>query len=142
MKHTPALPDPAERIRVDLPAARDAGPELAQLARLDEILQVLFWMDGEGFGSEVAPRDLTVWLNAEPEAIEPLLERLAERGLVARQGERWSLTESGRGEGGRRFADEFAGLTGAGHGECGDPSCDCQTTGDPADCAHHAHRHA
>ena len=43
---------------------------------------------------------------------------------------------TGRGGPGYRFADEFADLTKPGHGECGDPDCDCQRTGSPEDCLH------
>ena len=41
---------------------------------------------------------------------------------------RYALTEEGAREGGRRFADEFKDLTKPGHGECGDPDCECQQT--------------
>ncbi|MEO6223862.1 MAG: hypothetical protein ABIP90_11495, partial [Vicinamibacterales bacterium] len=37
----------------------------------------------------------------------------------------FKLTEQGRREGARRFADEFAPLLSQGHGECNDPNCDC-----------------
>lgn len=117
-----------------------ASRELTELARLDEILQVMYWMRGEGFGSEVAPGDLAIWLGEAPPAVEPLLERLADRKLVRRVGaDRYRLTDSGVAEAGRRFADEFADITKPGHGECGDPSCDCATTGDPAACSHRRH---
>ena len=116
----------------------DPAADPADLARLDEVLQVMYWMRGEGFGSEVAPEDLAVWLGAGPAGVEPLLERLVERGLLRRTGAgRYRLTEDGVAEAGRRFADEFADITRPGHGECGDPSCECVVTGDPADCAHH-----
>ena len=49
---------------------------------------------------------------------------------------RFRLTDAGLKEGGRRFADEFADLTKPGHYECGDPSCECRRTGNPADCIH------
>jgi hypothetical protein len=35
---------------------------------------------------------------------------------------RYSLSDLGRGEGGRRFADEFVGMQKVGHGEC---NADC-----------------
>ena len=121
----------------------DAPNELgADLTVLDEILQVMYWLRGEGLAEDVAASDLTRWLGRGEREIEPLLERLARARLVQRVAKVpgaapcYALTAAGVGEGGRRFADEFAELTRPGHGECGDPNCDCQRTGNPADCEH------
>jgi DNA-binding IclR family transcriptional regulator len=108
------------------------------LAAQDEILQVLFWLRGEKLAEAVTARELVPWVQLDPDEIAGLLERLEAKGLLERTtGEgRYSLTAAGALEGGRRFADEFADLTRPGHGECGDPDCDCQRTGNPADCLH------
>ena len=45
----------------------------------------------------------------------------------------YRLTEKGRSEAGRRFAEEFSPLLAQGHGECNDPNCECRTKG-PAEC--------
>ena len=72
-----------------------------------------------------------------------MLERMSATGFVQPAGDaagtppRYTLTATGVREGGRRFADEFADLTRAGHGECSDPDCECQRSGNPADCTHH-----
>lgn len=116
---------------------------LAGLTAVDEILQILYWLRGEGLGTEVSARNLVRFLPMSEEAIEPLLSRMAEARLVVRVASsvddlaRYRLTDQGASEGGRRFADEFADIARPGHGECGDPSCDCHQTGDPADCHHH-----
>ena len=121
--------DPPNELRVDLTV-------------LDEILQVMYWLRGEGLAEDVAASDLTRWLGRGEREIEPLLERLARARLVQRGAKVpgaapcYALTAVGVGEGGRRFADEFAELTRPGHGECGDPSCECQRTGNPTDCEH------
>lgn len=109
------------------------------LAAQDEILQVLYWMRGERLAEEAGPGDLARWVGREPDEVAALLARLEAKGLVRRSagGEPlWALTEAGAAEGGRRFADEFAGLTRPGHGECADPDCECRRTGDPASCLH------
>jgi hypothetical protein len=77
------------------------------------------------------------FLGADPDSIQARLERLAAECYVVSTGgsiERYGLTEWGIKEGGRRFADEFAGLTAQAHGECNNPNCSCQTEG-PAACA-------
>lgn len=110
----------------------------------DELLQVLYWFRGEGLGESVAPSDLTTFLGAEVETVQQHLERLVDEGyVVAETGapERYRLTEWGAKEGGRRFADEFAGLTGQAHGECSNPNCSCRTLGPEACESRPAHAH-
>jgi hypothetical protein len=49
------------------------------------------------------------------------------------------LTDTGRHEAARRFAEEFGPMLNQGHGECNDPNCDCHS--DPKSAAEcHAHR--
>lgn len=126
-------------------------PTATELAALDEILQVLFWMRGEGLAEEVGNEQLTPWIGVPPEQAESLLRMLVAKGLVdileAEAGPLYRLTEAGVEEGGRRFRDEFSELTRQAHGECSDPDCDCHATGDPAQCSHHQphpgdHHHA
>ena len=110
----------------------------------DELLQVLYWFRGEGLGESVAPHDLVTFLGSEPESVRRHLERLVEEGyVVAVDGApgHYRLTEWGVKEGGRRFADEFAGLTGQAHGECSNPNCSCQTLGPEACESRTAHAH-
>lgn len=105
----------------------------------DELLQVLYWFRGEGFGEEVTAREIAPLLGADADAIARQLGLLVEEGYVTRAaGEppRFQLTERGIKEGGRRFADEFAGLTGQAHGECNNPNCACHTLGPEACEAH------
>src|SRR5262245_53972375 len=114
-----------------------SDPGAEGLAALDEILQVMYWLRGERLANAVTAGDLARWLGMGAEAVGPLLERLAVSGLVQQAGgPRYALTAAGVREGGRRFADEFAELTRPGHYECADPDCECQQSGDPADCVH------
>lgn len=109
----------------------------------DELLQILYWFHGEGLGDSVAPGDLLPFLNAEEQPIVQHLDRLVEDGYATRKDgppARYALTELGIREGGRRFADEFAGLTGQAHGECNNPDCSCKTLG-PEACAARIHAH-
>lgn len=104
----------------------------------------MYWFRGEGLGEAVTPGDLIRFLNLDEAAIAQQLERLTTEGYVTRlEGEppRYRLTEVGVMEGGRRFADEFAGLTGQAHGECNNPDCSCQTLGPEACEARTAHVH-
>jgi hypothetical protein len=92
----------------------------------DEILQVMYWYKGEGFGDSVAARDLQLFLNAATPFVEMHLERLVASGYLDREESggvvRYGFTPFGAKEGARRFAAEFAELINQGHGEC-PPDC-------------------
>ena len=110
-------PDPADAIR-----------------RRDEILQVMFWMRGEGLADAAGPAELAVFLNEDALAAD--LAALAASGLLDEVGDgRYRLSDHGRGEAGRRFHEEFEELMHQGHGACSDPNCDCHTLG-PEACVH------
>lgn len=114
----------------------------------DEILQVMFWLRGEELAEVVSAQELLVFLAGELKTIRFYLEQFANEGYLIRHPDaagmlnatHYSLSELGRTEGGRRFADEFAGMQKSGHGEC-NADCDCHKTGDPSNCPSHKHRH-
>ncbi len=109
----------------------------------DEILQVLFWREGEKLGDAATIADLRVLLPAPEGELRSIIERLVVDGLVEPvvADTSYRLTAAGKTEGGRRFVDAFAdhGLGGA-HGACG-PGCeDCLTEG-PENCSAHGEGH-
>ncbi len=119
----------------------NAGDILEPIFWRDEILQIMYWLRGEGLGEIIAPRDLVSFLQIdEASARGHLLEMQAEGYVVcpenASAGDHFTLTEFGIQEGQRLFAAEFAGLTAQGHGECNNPDCACHTLG-PDACEHH-----
>ncbi len=95
----------------------------------DEILQVMFWMRGEGLGDAPATEQLASFLNADAAMLQAHLSRMVKEGFLSRRGNGFELTERGRAEGGKLFMDEFTGLTNQGHGECNNPDCACKTKG-------------
>jgi len=118
---------------------RDAAA-LRALHERDEILQILYWLEGERLVDAVTPADLVPFLPLPARTIAEHLQVLRRQGYVDRlphTGDRYRLTVVGRREGGRRFAEEFAPLLRQGHGECNDPACDCHRTGDPTLCPAH-----
>lgn len=106
----------------------DPGDPLGAIYWRDEILQLMYWMTGEGFGREFAASDLQKFLDAEDDVLLENLERMVSDGLIGRAGDgRYSLTSIGQNEGGRRFADEFEAMIKPGHFECDEPDCDCHS---------------
>jgi DNA-binding transcriptional ArsR family regulator len=110
------------------------------IRRRDEILQILYWMRGEGLHQVAGPGELRLLLSESSlTTLVGDLRDLADAGLLKPVGEgRYRLTKEGLAEGGRRFLDEFSGYIRQGHGACSDPNCDCHVLG-PDACEHAAH---
>jgi hydrogenase maturation protease len=116
-------------------AGQDASGPLDALRRRDEVLQVMFWLQGEGFGPDVAVADILRFVDDE-RAVRAALDHLADDGQLqpvdAGDGPaRYRLTADGLREGRRRFLDEFEPyLARHAHGECGSADCDCRQGGE------------
>jgi hypothetical protein len=99
----------------------------------DEILQVMFWIKGEGFGDRVDPLLLERFLGVEAHIGVQYLDRLVDEGLLMDDGDGlYALTAEGHHLGARVFADEFSDLTRPGHGECGS-DCWCHASPEEAE---------
>lgn len=124
-------------------AATGAGSDIA---REDELLELLYWFEGEGFGGVASMEGIIRFTNLSEPLVRRTLDRLLSRGdvmLDTSRGAEYRLTEPGRREAARRFAAEFAPMLNQGHGECSDPECDCHTSeGGAAECHGRAHNHA
>ena len=96
------------------------GEAVREIARRDEVLELLFWMRGQGFGEQLSTRDLAGFLVYPEPEIAATLQTLEALGAVERRPEeRYALTESGLPEARRRFVDNFREMLAEGHGECG-----------------------
>jgi len=110
------------------------------MARRDELLELLYWLEGEGIPGAATLGGMARFLARPESEVAEVLAQLVTRQDVETAGDaEFRLTATGRREAARRFAEEFAGMTGQGHGECTDPTCDCHTN--PAGAAEcHAHK--
>ena len=107
------------------PAATAKGADaLARLVNREEVLQICYWFQGEGFGNEFNAASLRPFLQCDEAAIGLALSELAANGDLRVEGERYVFTEQGRREAGRLFADGFADFQKQGHGECDAGCCD------------------
>jgi hydrogenase maturation protease len=104
------------------------------LQQRDEILQIMFWLHGEGLGPDVSPDDILRFVD-DRLAVRVTLRQLVEEGFAEPTlddsgGGRYRLTALGMREGRRRFLDEFEPyLARHAHGECGSADCDCHAGG-------------
>ncbi len=109
----------------------------------EEILQVLYWMEGEGLEDAVPVSRLMVLLNTTSENLLLHLKKNIEDGYIKTEddkpGENSSvrLTPVGKKEAGGIFRNAFEGMQKGGHGECG-PDCEfCYQNGEKLeDCVH------
>lgn len=98
---------------------------LTRLVNREEVLQICYWYQGEGFGDRYDAAVLRPFLACDEAAITTALHELAERGqLQAVEGAAYRFTDNGRREAGRLFADGFADFQKQGHGECDAGCCD------------------
>ncbi len=97
-----------------------------------EILQVLYWLHGEGLGDVVDPPTVERFVGVAADTAVVHLERLVEEGYLLPVGEAYTLSEEGLREGAQEFASSFADLTRPTHGEC---SADCWCHASPEESA-------
>lgn len=106
-----------------------------EIARRDEMLELLYWFEGEGLTASATIPAMTRFLSRpEREVRETITELITRRLVIVHPGSgtEYKLSETGRTEAARRFADEFASMLSQGHGECNDPTCDCHANPEAA----------
>lgn len=118
--------------------------ELEVLRVREEVLQAMYWMRAEGLAEAPTAEELARFLAVPPATLVPFLERFAQDGELERTGGAYRLSPAGEESGKRTFVDEFAGMTGATHGEC-DDDCWCHDSPEEAarcldDRTGHVHR--
>jgi hypothetical protein len=111
-----------------------------------EILQVMYWLRGEGLGDIVDAQIIERFLGVDAEIGITYLDRLVEEGYLIRHGNRYELSQRGIEEGAVEFAESFSDLTKPAHGECS-ADCWCHASVEEAEAClaerqEHEHEHA
>jgi hypothetical protein len=109
----------------------------------EEILQLLYWMEGESLASEVPVKNMTALLNTGICHLLNHLQKNKDAGLLHSadgtldENSSVSLSPQGKKEAGAVFRNAFEGMQKGGHGECG-PDCEfCYHEGEKLeDCVH------
>ncbi|MEO5984293.1 MAG: hypothetical protein ABIP80_02240 [Ferruginibacter sp.] len=108
----------------------------------EEILQVLYWMEGEGLEVSVPFSRLMVLLNTTSDNLSFHIKKNIEAGYLKSdelldEASSIKLTQFGKKEAGNIFRNAFEGMQKGGHGECG-PDCEfCYHEGEKLeDCVH------
>jgi hypothetical protein len=92
-----------------------------------EILQVMYWLRGEGLGDVVDAPLLERFLGVEAEVGVGYLDQLVDGGYLDVVPGGYVMSETGLAEGKTEFALSFADLTRPTHGECS-ADCWCQNS--------------
>lgn len=114
---------------------------LDRLVNREDVLQICYWCEGEGFGDIFSATTLSPFLNCDTASISAALDELSAEGLlklVSASACSYSFTNDGRKEGGRLFGDTFSDYSRQGHGECPDGCCDGD---DHSQCGDHCSLH-
>lgn len=98
------------------------SPALQAMYWRSEILQVMYWLRGEGLGEVVTAELIERFLGVDAEVGLTYLQRLVDEGYLELAGDGFGLSPRGVEEGAEEFAASFADLTRPAHGEC---SADC-----------------
>lgn len=97
---------------------------LQRLVNREEVLQICFWYQGEGFGKTFTANALVPFLSNPAAAIDVALAELVAHGLMRKTPAGYAFTAEGRREGGRLFRDGFAEFQRPAHGDCEAGCCD------------------
>ncbi|CAN5389068.1 hypothetical protein BH23ACT9_BH23ACT9_31750 [soil metagenome] len=120
------------------------SPALQQQFWRSEVLQVMYWLHGEGLGDVIDAAAIERFLGLDAEAAVTHLDRLVEDGYLLPVGTAYALSEDGLREGAAEFASSFASLTRPTHGECS-ADCWCHTSTEEAaacrEARHEEHPH-
>ncbi len=105
-----------------------------------EILQVMYWLKGEGLGDVVDAPLLERFLGVDAAVGVTYLDRLVLDGYLDMARGGYAMSEIGLAEGKTEFALSFADLTRPTHGECS-ADCWCQNSlEEAAACAAERHK--
>jgi hypothetical protein len=97
-----------------------------------EILQVMYWLRGEGFGDLVDAPLIERFLGVDANVGVTYLDRLTDEGYLNRDGDWYTLSPLGMEEGAVEFATSFSELNRPTHGECS-ADCWCHNSPDEAE---------
>ncbi len=107
-----------------------------------EILQVMYWLRGEGLGEVADAQLIERFLGVDADVGVTYLDRLVAEGYLEAVDGGYRLSPIGLEQGGEEFAAAFADLTRSAHGECS-PDCWCHVSVEEAEaCAEERAAHA
>ena len=107
---------------------KEPAGALDRLVNREDVLQICFWREGEGFGDICTAVSIEPFVNCSASGIEAALKELVTDGCLEQVSDAaalgYRLTAKGKKQGGSLFADAFSDSQRQGHGECPAGCCD------------------
>ena len=97
---------------------------LARMKEREEILQICYWYQGEGFGDVFTPQAVMPFLTSDADLVAETFDRLVEEGALVRRERGYAFEAGGKRTAARMFVETFTEFQQPGHGECQDGCCD------------------
>ncbi len=114
---------------------------LERMMEQEDVLQICYWYQGEGFGERFTPQGVLPFLHSGQDAVSETFQRLVETGELRRDGDTFAFTDVGRKKAGRMFFETFTEFQQASHGECNAGCCDGEEVCDDPSHSHDHHAH-
>ena len=111
---------------------------LSRMVNREEVLQICFWYQGEGFGEVFSSTQVEPFLNCDRPEIEAAFAELVNQGYLQVVSNGYQLTDQGKELAGKLFAENFSDFQKGGHGECDAGCCDGD---DHSQCGDHCDLH-
>jgi hypothetical protein len=108
----------------------EADNMLRRLALREEVLEICYWFQGEGFGDRFTATSLETFLSSPRADIVTALEWLASEGALVQDGATYRFSADGKKRAGHLFHETFADFQVGTHGECSAGCCDSEDKDD------------
>jgi len=102
----------------------------------EDVLQICYWYQGEGFGDTFTPKSMMPFLKNEGDIVVEVMAELAEEGALIEDGDAYRFSDNGKRKAGAMFYDSFTEFQQGAHGECTAGCCEPGQV-----CEHHQHNH-
>ena len=90
----------------------------------EDVLQICYWYQGEGFGDRFTPQAMVPFLKNDMKIVAEVMAELADNGTFNRDGDSYCFSEQGKRKAGAMFYENFTEFQLSSHGECNAGCCD------------------
>ncbi len=113
----------------------DGTKALSRMIVREDVLQICYWYQGEGFGDRFTPQSMQPFLKNEGEIVIEVMEELADEGTLIFEDGSYRFSDDGKRKAAAVFFESFTEFQQGAHGECTAGCCDEDEDGD------HSHHH-
>ncbi len=97
---------------------------LDKLVLKEDVLQICYWFQGEGFGDKFTAESVMPFLQTDTPTIDSVMKELVREGALDSDGESFFFNDGGKRKAGAMFYESFTEFQLGTHGECNAGCCD------------------